>query len=121
MEENKLISLFNDAALQIQRLNYIWQKCNNYAVSGNFISWNWQLDRAFVELSNDIWDEDKKMYSKEKGAWYQKIMDVDERIREERNKKELYKLLMEKEQYLRRVQDLSGKGSKKREKEEDLM
>jgi len=112
--KDKLTSEFNEAGLQIQRLNYIWQSCNHLGYTGQLEKWNWQLDRAYIELSNDIWDEDGEERSKKKDSHYQKIMQINSDIdRFWNDKKKLYKILTKKEQILRKIQDASGKGSRK--------
>ena len=118
----KLLSTFNEAGFQIQRLNYIWTLCNSLAPSGKLSAWNWQLDRAYMELSNDMWDDDGEEESEKENSYYQRIEQINSDIDKNWKKKtELYKCLQKKEQLLRRLQDDSGKGSRKSIVDEDLM
>ena len=118
----KLISDFNQAGLQIIRLDSLWNKCNNLAPKGMLKEWNWQLDRVKQELSSDMADVDGEENSKKPNSYYMKIKEINAKIQQEcNNKEELYRYLMEKERILRRLEDKAGKGSKKRYEDEDLI
>lgn len=121
-EEKKLISDFNEAKLQILRLHGLWSDCHRLSCSGKLTLWNWKLDRVYVELTNDMWDEDKEKKSKKPESFYQRILKVNDDIsKEEVVGKKLYKLLTEKEMILRELQNAAGKGGRKREEDADVM
>jgi len=118
----KLVSDFNEAGFQIQRLHEIWSSCNYLASHGRLLDWNWKLDRAFVELTKDMDDEDGKEESEKDTSYYNKILKIDEEIIvNQKNRTKLYRCLIRKEQMLRRLQEACGKGSKKKKEGEDLM
>jgi len=124
MEGNKqkLVSDFNEAGFQIQRLHLIWTSCNYLASHGRLTDWNWKLDRAFVELTKDMDDEDGEEESRKKDSYYQKILEIDKEIlQNQKSRTKLYRCLIRKEQMLRRLQEACGKGSKKKSEGEDLM
>lgn len=100
------ISSFNEAAFQITRLHGCWTLANSYSRKGKLNAWKWILDVIWRELyanakRNTNWEEIKKS-----------IKEIDTKIARnqfERNK--LYKYLIEKEEFLRELQDKVGKGS----------
>lgn len=106
-DKKRLISVYNEAQLQIMRLNNIWMKCHNYAQNGNLSSYKWQLDRAWVELSVDAKQIDKDLY-------FKAIELLNSKIAGAENKNSLYKLLEKKEMFLKDLQELAGKGSKRK-------
>ena len=63
-DSKKLVSVYNEAQLQILRLNNIWIKCHEAVKNGNLISYKWQLDRAWIELTADAQKQDKDLYFK---------------------------------------------------------
>lgn len=124
MEDNKpkLVSDFNEAGFQIQRLHEIWTSCNYLASHGRLIDWNWKLDRAFIELTKDMDDEDGKEESEKEESYYQKILAIDKEIlQNQKSRRNQYRCLIRKEQMLRRLQEACGKGSKKKTEGADLM
>ena len=121
-QPTKLISEFNEAAFQIQRLNFIWISCTRFACEGNLKDWNWRLDRAYVELWNDMIDCDGQEQSEKKESFYQKFEKIKKDISKDKyDRSKFYGLLMEKEQLLRNLQEDAGKGGKKKNLDEDLM
>lgn len=119
---DKLVSEFNEAGYQIQRLHFLYTLCNNFAIKGEFKEWNWRLDRIAIELSTDMIDEDGIEKSEKLDSFYQRLKLINEDISKSWNNKEkLYQFLMQKECLLRLLQNKAGKGSKKREEDEDAM
>ena len=106
-DSKKLVSVYNEAQLQIMRLNNIWTKCHNYVQSGNLVAYKWQLDRAWIELSADA-----KQLS---GKHYFKSMDIiNSAIAKSKNNYSLYNLLIRKEIFLKLLQEDAGKGGKRK-------
>lgn len=111
MEDESMISEFNEAQLQIMRLNNIWLGCRNYRNNGKLIDWKWALVDAEIELNNDAMRIDKQKNTN----WIQEIKDLNEEIEKEEDKDDLAKLfnkLVEKEKKLRKLQEDAGKGTK---------
>lgn len=106
-DSKKFVSVYNEAALQINRLDEIWNKCHKYAHSGNLNAYKWQLDRAWVELSADA----KKLNEK----YYFNVVDkINNVIAKANNSNLIYILLQKKEIFLRELQEDAGKGGKRR-------
>ena len=116
-----LTSDFNEAKLQIFRLNNSWERFGTAIRSGRFLEGkgaNWELDDIFGELSTDAENMDEDKEEKEKYSY--KIKKVDELIsKNEDNNDAVYRILRTKERILRRLQDKSGKGSKRSSEDED--
>ena len=106
-DSKKLVSVYNEAQLQIMRLNNIWTKCHNYAQSGNLSAYKWQLDRAWIELSADAVKINKKHY-------FDAIDMINAAIAKSKNNQSLYNLLIKKEIFLKSLQEEAGKGSKRK-------
>jgi hypothetical protein len=113
-DSKKFISDFNEGALQIMRLNYLWQQCNNYASQGLMEEWKWKLDRIWIELSADAYKKDKIYYSL-------KLKLINKKIQKAKDKDELYVYLQKKEIFLKQLQDEVGKGSKRSQTFENIM
>jgi len=108
--EERLVSQFNEAKFQIIRLHNIWQQIRIYREAGKLEDCRWTLDSAEVELQEDLEKEDED-HSKLKLK--EKLKEINENIENAKSKPELYKNLMLKEKFLRKIQDLSGKGAKR--------
>lgn len=106
-DSKKLVSVYNEAQLQIMRLNNIWTKCHNYAQSGNLSSYKWQLDRAWIELSADAKQVDEKYY-------FKAIDIINSTIAKSKTDQSLYNLLIKKEIFLKSLQEAAGKGGKRK-------
>lgn len=124
MEEERLISEFNEAKFQIYRLHNLWVVSKSYREAGKLIDWKWTLDTAEIELSNDALRLDKET-DEDDGIptnWKSRIELVNkdiENAEEKKNMKELYKSLKNKEKLLRNLQEICGKGGKFRQADED--
>ena len=105
-DSKKLVSVYNEAQLQIMRLNNIWTKCHNYAQSGNLSAYKWQLDRAWIELSADAEKKDKEYY-------FKAIDIINSVIAKSKSNHSLYNLLIRKEIFLKLLQEEVGKGGKR--------
>jgi hypothetical protein len=127
MEEgNQEISEFNESALQIQRIHNHLVALATARENGNFNKVKWILDSIENEL---FYDAEKISNTKE--DYVKQLNDIDEKIEAlgiSRNQKEtydnlckLYKTLIEKERLLRRIQQISGKGSRYKDSDDDEM
>lgn len=107
-------SFFNQGVYQIERLNTAWARCNYYSRKGHLDSWRWTLDSIHRELGADI----NRMRSENN----QEVAGHDDEINSINhylikafrggNKYYIYKLLNRKEELLRIIEDLTGKGAK---------
>ena len=147
MEENEQnqISKHNSGVFIIQRLHNLWLDANEHSRNGEFAKWNNDLDRIWLEIARDLSDyqlkdsEDNKG-NKKKGKLTEfqefdkrladtgeirnsgKIHDFQKTDKDDakiRNKQ--YKILMEKEFFLRRLENETGKGTKFEDTSEDDM
>ncbi|GAG54187.1 unnamed protein product [marine sediment metagenome] len=116
-----LTSDFNEAKLQVFRLNNSWERFSTAIRSGKFMDdkgANWELDDIHGELSHDEELQDEHKLEIEKYSY--KINKLNGLIAEYRDDDtKLYKILRMKERILRRLQDEAGKGSKRSSEDED--
>lgn len=119
--EERLISEFNEAKFQIYRLHNIWVECRYLREKGKLISWRWRLDTAMIELWNDA---ERLDGNSEKKYYTTKLRNLNKEVAEklkEKNLEKLYNKLMEKEIFLREIQEKAGKGAKFRPADDDYM
>lgn len=116
MDEPKMSSEFNEAALQIFRLNELYTRAHAQRAKGQFNGWNITLDSIETELDPDKKRSDLKDV-------YQNRIDTINSLMNKRNIKRgiIYRLLADKEKLLRKLQDDCGKGSKRGHKFEAMM
>ncbi len=121
-------SVFNEGALQIQRLHSLWLQCGSYARKGDYNKWRWVMDCVWRELSNDALIEFKTDYSSEedikKNKYFVRHGEIDEQIGDAKKSKDgraCYLALSNMEIFLRNLQDIVGKGSKRKDKDEHLI
>ena len=110
-DSKKLVSVSNEAQLQILRLNNIWIKCHESVKNGDLTSYKWHLDRAWIELTADAQKKDKDLY-------FKAMKKINKYIARANNPDNLYNLLQNKEIFLKCLQEDVGKGGK-RKKEGD--
>jgi len=107
-QEQFKLSKYNQGMPQLFRLDALWQKLNLLMPSGKLTDANWVLDRVWLELIGDAMEKDEENFDK-----------IDKKIFQQKNKYKLYKVLMEKETFLRRLQNKQGKGTAYEAPEED--
>lgn len=114
VEEESKKSVYNEGVMQIHRLNNSWVKCNYYATHGLFDKWKWELDVIFRELASDIFrlGKDKTIEDFETNKMVEKINNLNDQIKGDVSRVDLYKVLNEKDIYLRLLQFKSGKGGR---------
>jgi len=104
-------SEYNDAKLQTFRLHFLWTDSHNHAREGKLRQLNWDLDRVWMELAADASDKHLKDFD-----------DINNRIAKCNMKpNEFYLLLMEKELFLRKLQNELGLGKKYKDPLEEYM
>lgn len=122
-EEETKISKYSSGVNQLKRLDSLWIDVNNHSRNGSFGKWNADLDRIWCELARDLiatkYEIRKKALEKietelfKKGNFNDKapegFEDPSETIIKKRDHQ--YKQLMEKELFLRRLENELGKGT----------
>lgn len=142
-EENK-ISKYNSGVFIIQRLHNLWLDANEHSRRGQFSKWNKDLDRIWLEIARDLSDDKLNDKKDKKGneikGYKSKFDNFDKQLTETgalsdnfggdfeaptkkdiENRNEQYKILMEKEFFLRRLENETGKGTKFEDLSEDDM
>ena len=113
----EISSKFHGAFNELARLNVLWSECNSLSSSGELMKWRWKLDAIWRELSASANKLDGVGDDEESWSSQNKI--INEKIIKARERNELYNLLNEKEEFLRRLQDACGKGTKYTEGDEE--
>ena len=123
------VSKYHSAFDQLRRLGYLWQTISINVRNGDYLNWNINLDRIWMELIGDLEegsDEEKEMkvINKKILALYplsQSTAKSFNKVKPDHTKKlsEQYLALTEKEIYLRRLQNKQGKGTAFRDEGED--
>jgi len=136
MEEEEIkLSKYNSGIAIIYRLDGLWKDVNLHSRSGEFSKWNADLDRIWCELARDLKEKkyedkkDKEGNIKEEG-YKTKFDKIDSQVLKYGNfsdgkinsfnklteqdivkREKQYKALMEKELFLRRLENSVGKGT----------
>lgn len=110
-DEKKLVSQYNEAQLQILRLNTLWVECHAACKAGNLTRYKWLLDRSWIELSADAASSQKKKY------YFDSITVLNKAVANSKNKDHLYDILQKKEIFLKFLQEGVGKGAKRKEED----
>jgi len=129
--EEKKISKYSSGVNILIRLDGLWKDANNHSRLGLFQKWNCDLDRIWCELARDLeeteYDEKKKDFDnfdtqladlgnfEDNGDVGFQPLTKDQITK--RNKH--YKTLMEKDLFLRRLENSLGKGTTWDEGDED--
>ena len=120
-------SKYNEGLLQIQRLHEIYLRCQTLSVKDELTGWNFELQGVWRELSRDANKLDIvhklkiQLFDKHILSCFGYIKGIAENEFSITDRKKLRHLLMEKEIYLREIQDMCGKGgSYKDESSEDF-
>ncbi len=108
-EEEEKKSKYNAAVAQLYRLDTLWQGCHFFRAKGNLINWNYRLDCIWTELASDSNTDDGKKFN-----FFMKLI-----VRHRKNRTILNQVLMEKEIFLRKLQNKQGKGTAYVDESED--
>ena len=127
MEENsQKISKFSSGLNIIMRLDELWKATHRVSVQGQYKLWNIYLDRMWLELSRDLDKENPEDYKEKKRKFEEfetKIKEIgqiaDEKKRgfqkmtedEVENRDKHYKILMDKQEFIARLENELGKGT----------
>ena len=121
------VSKLNSGMLQNFRMDFLWKDRHTHARQGNYPKWNEDLDAMWCELSGDAKksdiDEFKTLDEAVSGELNQKrdkkgfekpTLNDKSRIVKQK------KVLMDKEIFLRRLQNKQGKGTAYNEEDDDF-
>lgn len=120
-QEEQRVSKWNSMGMVFARLDMLWRRIHTCASVGEYEKWNITLDRIWSELVEDAKAPDEEAFGKLnvkiagigfiRGVTSHKLL----------KKQELYGALMEKETFLRKLQNKSGKSMGYEESLEDYM
>lgn len=122
-EQTVKTSKYNSGIAQIYRLDSLWRSTHLHSRSGKFNLWNLDLDRLWCELAKDLSDEEYGNYKKKFDYFDSELLktgafidtppsgwaDFTPEQVEKRNKQ--YKVLTDKDLFLRRLENHLGKGT----------
>ena len=130
-DTNPLISKHSSGVSIIIRINGLWEDANASSCSGQYSKWNTKLDVIWRELARDIlesdYDEKKKGFDSfdtkliKTGQFIDSGSDTFDSISSDIMKKraEQYKILNDKELFLKRLENKLGKGTTFSDGDED--
>ena len=118
IETNNQVSRFNESINNLIRLNNLYQQCNEHSSKGNLSRWKGILDSVWRELYSSAMKLDERIKDK-KLKWVTRKEELDKELLKVNNRDEAYKKLSEKEEFLRLLQDKSGKGTDWQDDDED--
>lgn len=110
--EEEALAAYNEGIYQIQRLNELWNRCNLHSRQGRLNDWRWDLEIIWRELSRDAMRlprTDSEISYVLENDNLNKALSVAFKLQKPNL---IYKLLGEKEVFLRSLQDAAGKGAK---------
>jgi len=130
-DSEHLISKHSSGVSIIIRIDGLWKDANIHSCAGQYAKWNTKLDVIWRELARDIkeseYETKKKAFDKfdkdlvDTGAFKDTgsdtFEDVDKKDAENRSKQ--YRILNDKELYLKRLENKLGKGTTFNDGEED--
>ena len=96
-------SKYNGAIAQLYRLDTLWQDAHRHSRQGKLKDWNFDLDRVWCELAPDATEKDMEKFALF-SIEISKAMQIN-------NLRKLYKLLLDKEIFLRILQNKQRKGT----------
>ena len=121
-EEQKISKYNSGVAIQI-RIDSLWKDANNHSRAGLFYKWNLDLDAIWRELARDIKEKDYQGKKEKYDEFDTKLVETGkfkdyggEGFKKEENddlqkRGKQYKILMEKELFLKRLENELGKGT----------
>jgi len=134
MEEDRQVSKFSSGIQILIRLDRLWSETHSAVKAERYYLWNTLLDRVWCELSRDLPEKEYEGWKKKFDGIYKKISDsgkivdnVDDlgigfkKVAPDflKRRANQYKLLMEKELLLRRLENHLGKGTTWNDEDED--
>lgn len=116
MQENQ-VSEFNENANKIQRLHNYWLEIAKARHRGNFGDARWLLDTVESELKYEAKRIDKANDTK----YVADLKEINTKLNNTRKLFLVYRLILEKEELLREVQQEIGMGTTYKDPDEDEM
>lgn len=136
-EDDLQVSKYSSGINIIKRLDILWRDTHAHSRAGQFFKWNSDLDRIWLELARDLKDK-----AKNENQNYEKVKEkfdgFDKNIEEVGNIKDNvedgfqplpeneikkrskhYKVLMEKQLFLARLENQLGKGTTMEDEDDD--
>ncbi len=126
-----LISKHSSGVSIIIRIDGLWKDANIHSCSGQYSKWNTKLDVIWRELARDIledeWEQRKEDFDKfdkrlvDAGAFNDAGSDTFEDIttKESKIRSKHYRILNDKELFLKRLENKLGKGTTFHDGDED--
>ncbi len=99
-------SKYNEAAMQIMRLHNLWVKIEENVNKGNLLEWQFLLDSVWRELRADI----DHISKGEDLTQENKLLKLKVLVAASKTRTEYYNALNKRHEFLKRLQDKSGKG-----------
>lgn len=116
-QDNNQQSKFNSGVSQLYRIDTLWQQCHQWRNAGDLEKWNNFLDTIWTEIAADTSPEERGMFER-----YSKLLSNNQKILNPiQRKNSLYTILMNKEIWLRKVQNSLGLGTAYTDPELNLM
>ncbi|GBE19332.1 hypothetical protein BMS3Abin17_00055 [archaeon BMS3Abin17] len=130
-ETETLISKHSSGVSIIIRINGLWIDANSFSCSGKFSKWNTKLDVIWRELARDIQPDEYDEIKKEFDSFDEKLIEtgpftdggsgsfdnLPKASHESRSKQ--YRILNDKELFLKRLENKLGKGTTFSDGDED--
>ena len=136
---NSKTSKFSSGLNIITRIDTLWKKCQELKRNGRFSDWNDELDTIWLELARDIDPKDYKDDKDKKTEGYKTQFDFfDKKLIKflpfidsstgfkapdnsmMKNRNEQYKILMEKQLFLARLENELDKGTTYEREDDDF-
>lgn len=113
------VSKYNSGVAQLYRLDSLWKDTHKFSRTGKHYYWNLTLDRIWCELSRDLAVDEYETYQKkfekldtEIGVIKDSSDGFKNPTQEDMNKRsKQYRKLIEKDLFLRRLENHLGKGT----------
>jgi len=125
------VSKYSSGVNILIRLSGLWNDANTHSRAGRFADWNNDLDCVFRELARDIKPNDYKIKKEEYDKFDSKIIELGEfndggsksfkapSKEEILNRSKQYRILNDKELFLKRLENQIGKGTTWDDDDED--
>lgn len=140
--QEKKVSKFSSGLNIITRLDVLWRKCQELKRNGKYQDWNDELDTIWLELARDLSVEDYNDKKDEHGkitiGYKSQFEEFEAKLKEQlpfidsgvgfkrigndsmKKRNEQYKILMEKQLFLARLENEIDKGTTYEDEDEDF-
>jgi hypothetical protein len=137
VDEEKKVSRYSSGINILMRINDLWKDTHSHSRQGNFAKWNADLDRVWLELARELKDSeeedsDYKEAKKKYDDFEKKLSDLgnfddsgksgfkDISKDDVTKRNNQYKVLMDKQIFLARLENEMGIGTSYDEEDEDF-